>query len=79
MELEELLKILNLLSRASKNWHGYNDEEAPAELDILYPTNDNFFSWSPEECHKKADSLLLEYINQPEVTEAFGDITKWYS
>lgn len=32
-----------------------------------------------EEVHIQADNLLLEYINDPEVTEAFEKIDKWYS
>ncbi len=31
-----------------------------------------------ENWHGDADSLLLEYINDETVTEAFNDITKWY-
>jgi hypothetical protein len=29
--------------------------------------------------HEHADSLLLEYINDPEVTEAFRAFNKWYA
>ena len=29
--------------------------------------------------HIDADNLLLEYINNPEVTKAFHDIKKWYA
>lgn len=32
----------------------------------------------PSGDHYKADRLLLEYIGSPEVTQAFGDIPKWY-
>jgi hypothetical protein len=32
-----------------------------------------------EEAHSKADRLLLEYINEPEVTEAWENIPKWYA
>ena len=28
--------------------------------------------------HAKADGLLLEYIGDPEVSEAFEKIEKWY-
>lgn len=28
--------------------------------------------------HKLADKLLIEYINDPRVTEAFESIEKWY-
>ena len=29
--------------------------------------------------HLKADRLLLEYINDPEITAAFDDVGKWYA
>ncbi len=32
-----------------------------------------------EDWHVDADDLLLEYINDKSVTEAFNDITKWYA
>lgn len=33
---------------------------------------------TPEYKHAEADDLLLEYINDPEITEAFDSIDKWY-
>lgn len=35
--------------------------------------------YDPEADHGKADDLLLEFINDKEVTEAFNDIDKWYA
>ena len=32
-----------------------------------------------EKAHIKADILLLEYINDEEITKAFNDIDKWYA
>ena len=32
-----------------------------------------------EEAHQWADRLLLEHINDPDVTKAFHAIRKWYS
>jgi hypothetical protein len=32
-----------------------------------------------ERAHSNADDLLLEYINDPAVTEAFDSIDKWYA
>lgn len=32
-----------------------------------------------EVAHIEADSLLLQYINDEDVTEAFEDINKWYA
>lgn len=33
----------------------------------------------PEASHIEADELLLDYINDPEITEAFEGVAKWYS
>lgn len=33
---------------------------------------------SPESAHEEADNLLLEYINDEEVSTLYGQITKWY-
>jgi hypothetical protein len=32
-----------------------------------------------ESGHIRADNLLLEYINDKEVTEAFKSLSKWYA
>lgn len=32
-----------------------------------------------ESSHLEADNLLLEYINDEAVTEAYNDIDKWYA
>ena len=33
----------------------------------------------PESDHLQADSLLIDYINDPEVERLFDSINKWYS
>ena len=33
---------------------------------------------SPEEAHYNADLLLLNYINDEEITKAFENIERWY-
>ena len=35
--------------------------------------------YDKERDHIEADELLLEYINDPLVTEAFEEIGKWYA
>lgn len=32
-----------------------------------------------EQAHIDADDALLEYINDPEITQAFNSCEKWYS
>lgn len=36
-------------------------------------------SFDPENEHYDADMLLLAYIDDKEVTEAFKNITRWYA
>lgn len=36
-------------------------------------------SKDPERAHGTADDLLIEFINNPEVKEAFDNIEKWYA
>ncbi|MBE3144191.1 MAG: hypothetical protein IMZ61_09750 [Planctomycetes bacterium] len=36
-------------------------------------------SQDTENCHMAADRLLLEYINNDEVTKAFYALSKWYA
>lgn len=35
--------------------------------------------YDQEDGHIEADNLLIAYINDPEVTDAFNEIGKWYS
>lgn len=35
--------------------------------------------WDTEEAHVEADSALIEYINDEEVTKAYDNIDKWYA
>lgn len=35
--------------------------------------------WDGEQDHIDADKLLLEYINDSEITKAFNHIHKWYA
>ena len=49
--------------------------EALAELVRLKEVGDK----DPEEAHSKADGVLLDLINDDEITEAFQDIDKWYA
>jgi hypothetical protein len=32
-----------------------------------------------EEGHYEADALLVEYINDPDITEAYNAIPKWFA
>ncbi len=36
-------------------------------------------SGDPEDAHCEADDLLVEYINDPDIAEAYGDVPKWYA
>lgn len=39
----------------------------------------SFHTDDEESDHVNADDALIEYINDPEVTEAFNAIKKWYA
>lgn len=41
--------------------------------------NSNKSSYDGETAHIEADELLLRYINDKEITEAFNNIEKWYA
>lgn len=36
-------------------------------------------SGDPEQDHVRSDDALLEYIDDPKITEAFGLVGKWYA
>lgn len=48
-------------------------DELVAKLEELQSSDD------PEDAHGSADYLLIEFINNERVTEAFGAIKKWYA
>ena len=54
---------------------------AIVERDIAYKEHKASSSYenSPSETHSEADMLLLEYINDLEITDAFLSLTRWYS
>ena len=33
----------------------------------------------PESAHSEADDLLLEYINDEEITKAYGEVKRWFA
>lgn len=33
----------------------------------------------PDSAHSEADMVLLEYINDPDISEVFLNIKRWYS
>lgn len=50
-------------------------EELITELEKLVKTeNDDY-----ETTHAKADMLLIQYINDEEITEAYDNVGKWYA
>lgn len=53
-----------------------NKEQLLKLLGDLYDGRD---TGNPESDHPKADMALLEYINDPEITEAFKKVERWYA
>lgn len=59
-----------------------NKKELVEKLKALKGKEINLFgnvTIDEEGNHIEADNLLLEYINDEEVTNAFKDIEKWYA
>lgn len=54
-------------------------EDGPLKKDdllkILSKCNDGF---DTSELHIQADKALIKFINDPEITEAYNKIYKWY-
>lgn len=54
-------------------------EQLVAALNALYNAQGELGSSDFEEDHIRADRLLLEYINDDDVSDAFEAIEKWYA
>lgn len=50
-----------------------NIKELKEKLQAINP------NWDEEDNHVLADKLLLEYIWNQEITDAFNSIKKWYA
>jgi hypothetical protein len=57
------------------NWKPGTREELVASLKELKDSPD----FGKEETHQLADQLLLTFIGDDEVQDAFDDIDKWYA
>jgi hypothetical protein len=54
-------------------------EELREKMRENFPYNDDGdYLYDPEEAHKRADRLLLEYIGDQEVSDIFHEATLWY-
>jgi hypothetical protein len=54
----------------------------PPPLDraaLLHLLRDLQSTREPESAHAVADRALLAYINDPDITEAYGAVPKWYA
>ena len=49
------------------------------QLNKLKTRKTEFGSLDKEANHSDADDLLIEYINDPKITEAYNKIEKWYA
>ena len=63
MNKEELIKKLNILIDKSE----------------IYCSEPFKINGDPSDWHLEADELLLSYIDDPEITQAFAKIEKWYA
>lgn len=55
-------------------------EENPRLVKLREDLKNIVVNGGDEECdHVDADALLIEYINDPQVTETYQSIPKWYA
>ena len=72
------LELLQLQNEHKDNFFGKGEDFLVSELNKIAERQ------SSGDCdyefhHAKADQLLLDYINNKKVTEAFDKIEKWYA
>ena len=48
-------------------------------IEKLKEVADRYNDRNQELGHSKADDLLIKYINDPEITEAFNAVHEWYA
>lgn len=68
LSLEKLIKNIDIFNAPNRR-DGFVEQ-----LKALVVDSDQ----DAEKAHQKADDLLLEYINDGEISELFGKMTKWY-
>jgi hypothetical protein len=56
-----------------------SDEREDRLIDLRAALRALAESADPESSHGEADGLLLEFINDREVTEAYNALTRWYA
>lgn len=72
------LELLQLQNEHKDNFFGKGEDFLVSELNKIVEqqkSGDGDYEFH----HAKADELLLSYINNENVTEAFNKIEKWYS
>ena len=72
------LELLQLQNEHKDNFFGKGEDFLVSELNKiaeLQESGDDDYEFH----HAKADELLLNYINNEKVTEAFNRIEKWYA
>ena len=72
------LELLQLQNEHNDNFFGKGEDFLVSELNKISERQESG-DGDYEYHHAKADQLLLDYINDEKVTEAFNKIEKWYS
>lgn len=72
------LELLQLQNEHKDNFFGKGEDFLVSELNKI-AERQSLGDGDYEFHHAKADELLLDYINNEKVTEAFNKIEKWYS
>lgn len=75
-----LILLIILIYFLKPDGGGMNKEKLIEKLkEIKIKYNPDKPSYDGEKAHIEVDYLLLEYINDKEIKEAYEDIEKWYS
>ena len=72
------LELLQLQNERNDNFFGKGEDFLVSELNKIAERQESG-DGDYESHHAKADELLLGYINDEKVTEAFNKIKKWYA
>lgn len=47
--------------------------------ELIAKLNEEIGNGDQEAAHVRADDLLIEYINDPDIKEAYAAVPKWYA
>lgn len=72
----ELKKLMDHLMKRDELLEKLNEL---IDKSAIYASEPFKLDGDPDDWHREADSLLLKYINDKEISETFFKIERWYS